>query len=559
MKKLILKLILAFGGFWKRIGANPNHLKAILETKILMDGRRASSFNVQKKGKDLNHSDLALSFIYLVFGSLAAAALYFFEGQFSGYVGFYTFWIVLLLITLITDFTDVLIDVRDNYILLPTPISGKTLALSRTLHLVLYLSNLIIPFILPGLIYCIIVKGVLFALLFFIQFILAMLFSIFLVNIIYLLLLNLTSGQKFKDIINYFQIGFSIFIFSCYYVLPRLIDTSTIKDFNIEEKWWMWCMPGSYFAGLLNVIFEGDHSYKIITLSILGHVFTFGGIYLVANVLSRNFNQKLLSINIKGDTKKADLKIETEDSNTYGYMNFWDKLINKNRVESSGFRMSWMMTARNRMYKLRTYPMFGMIPAFFIYFALDRDGNLSERYQSMQDGSSDITLLYFALFAIITPLINTKFAESHKAASIFKALPIKKPGLLIRGNCNAILIKFGLPTFLTCAIAVLLMYGLDRYLNIAIALGNAILILYLMTLFAMKNIPFSNAWEDQSKGTNTSIMFIVMTILGVVGFAHYMFRENKIVLISFLAVSLIFSYFIYNKIGNLKWSELSKE
>ena len=66
MKKLILKLILAFGGFWKRIGANPNHLKAILETKILMDGRRASSFNVQKKGKDLNHSDLALSFIYLV-------------------------------------------------------------------------------------------------------------------------------------------------------------------------------------------------------------------------------------------------------------------------------------------------------------------------------------------------------------------------------------------------------------------------------------------------------------------------------------------------------------
>ena len=80
-----------------------------------------------------------------------------------------------------------------------------------------------------------------------------------------------------------------------------------------------------------------------------------------------------------------------------------------------------------------------------------------------------------------------------------------------------------------------------------------------MTLFAMKNIPFSNAWEDQSKGTNTSIMFIVMTILGVVGFAHYMFRENKIVLISFLAVSLIFSYFIYNKIGNLKWSELSKE
>jgi hypothetical protein len=297
----------------------------------------------------------------------------------------------------------------------------------------------------------------------------------------------------------------------------------------------------------------------MISLSILGLILTFGGIYLVVNVLSKNFTQKLLGIDIKGNTKKTEQKIKTEDSNTSGYMNFWDKLINKNTVESSGFRMSWMITARNRIYKLRTYPMFGMIPAFFIYFALDRDGNLSERYQSMQDGSSDITLLYFTLFAIITPLINTKFSESHKAASIFKALPIKKPGLLIRGNCNAILIKFGLPTFLACAIAVLLMHGLDRYLNIIVALGNAILIIYLMTLLAMKNIPFSNAWEDQSKGSNTSIMFLVMTILGVVGFTHYILRENTIVMISFLALSLIISYFIYNKIGSLKWSELSKE
>jgi len=559
MKNIILKLILLFGGFWKSLGANPNHLKAILETKILMDGRRASSFNIQKKGKDLNHSDLVLSFIYLIFGGLAAGAIHVFDAQFSGYVGFYTFWVILLLITLITDFTDVLIDVRDNYILLPTPISGKTLALSRTLHLFLYLSSLIIPFILPGLIYTIVVKGILFSVLFFVQFILSMLFTIFIVNITYLLLLNFTSGQRFKDIINYFQIGFSIFIFSCYYLLPRLVDISSLENFDIEEKWWMWCMPGSYFASSLNVLFEGNYSQKMILLSILGLIFTFGGIYLVANVLSKNFTQKLLSINIKGDTKKEKGEVKTESGEESGYMSFWDKLINKNAVESSGFKMCWIMTARNRMYKLRTYPMFGMLPAFFIYFALDREGNLAERYESMQEGSSDITLLYIALFAIITPLLNTKFAESHKAASIFKALPIKKPGLLIRGNCNAIIIKFGLPTFIISSIAVLSMYGLDRYFNIIIALGNATMIAYLLTLISLKNIPFSSAWEDQSKGSSTSTVFVTMTMLGIVGFAHFLLREKTVILLILMTVSLCIAYFIYNKIGKLKWADLSKD
>lgn len=559
MKKIILNIILYFGGFWRSIGANPQHLKSILQTKILMDGRRASSFNIQKKGKDLNHSDLILSFIYLIFGGLGAAALHIFDGEYSGYVGFYTFWIILLLITLITDFTDVLIDVRDNYILLPTPISGRTLALSRTLHLLLYLSNLIIPFIIPGLVYTIIVKGILFSLLFFVQFILAMLFTIFMVNIIYLLLLVFTSGQKFKDIINYFQIGFSIFIFSCYYLLPRLIDVSSLKDFNVEEKWWMWLMPGSYFASSLNVIFEGNHSSKMIILSILGLIFTFGGIYLVANVLSKNFAQKLLNINIKGDTKESKQKVINEVSKKAGYMIFWDNLINKSSTESSGFKMSWLMTSRNRMYKLRTYPMFGMLPAFFIYFALDRKGNLAERYQSMQDGSSDITLLYFALFAIITPLLNTKFSESHKAATIFKALPIKNPGELIRGNCNAIIIKFGLPTFIICSISVLIMFGTDRYFNIIVAFSNAILITYLMTLITMNHIPFSCSWEDQSKGSNTSTVFVIMLLLGIIGLVHYLLREKIIILVAFMIISYLITYFIYKKIGNLKWSDLSKD
>lgn len=535
------------------MGVEPYQLKSILETKLLMDGRRASSFNVQKKGQELNHSDWALSFMYLLFGAFGLAAIYSFGGEYSGFVAFYSLWIILLLITLITDFTDVLIDVRDNYIILPTPISGRTLALSRTLHLVIYLSALIIPFVLPSLIYVIITKGLLFSLVFLVQFIFALLFTIFLVNVIYLLLLNFTSGQKFKDIINYFQIGFSVFIFSCYYLLPRLIDVSALKSFDVLEKWWVWALPGSYFAAPSSMLVNGGYSNKLLVLSVLSIILTFGGIYLVTTVLSKNFEQKLLNIDIKGDSDKKKVIQEGGDNI---YMSKWNALINQDPIEKVGFKMSWLMTARNRMYKLRTYPIFGMIPAFFIYFAMDGDGSPSERFESMRNGNSDITLLYFALFAVITPLANTKFSDVHKAASIFKALPIKSPGLIIRGNCKAIIIKYGLPTFLIIAIAVIIIFGIESWVNILVAAVNAPMVLFFMALTIEKSMPFSQSWEDQAKGSNTYTMFGVMFLIGLIGLGHYLLRDQTLWLVFYSFCSLIITFFIAKKLGQLSWRDV---
>jgi len=54
--------------------------------------------------------------------------------------------------TLIADFTAVLIDVRDNFIIIPKPINDKTFVLSRLLHIFIHLCKSVIPMCLPALI-----------------------------------------------------------------------------------------------------------------------------------------------------------------------------------------------------------------------------------------------------------------------------------------------------------------------------------------------------------------------------------------------------------------------
>ena len=50
------------------------------------------------------------------------------------------------------------------------------------------------------------------------------LFAIFFINAVYILILKITSPEKFKTIINYVQVGFAVVMFASYQILPRMMD-----------------------------------------------------------------------------------------------------------------------------------------------------------------------------------------------------------------------------------------------------------------------------------------------------------------------------------------------
>ena len=61
--------------------------------------------------------------------------------------------------TLISDFTSVLIDIRDNAIILPKPVNDSTVIVARLLHIFIHICKIVVPMSLPGLVMMIVEYG----------------------------------------------------------------------------------------------------------------------------------------------------------------------------------------------------------------------------------------------------------------------------------------------------------------------------------------------------------------------------------------------------------------
>ena len=194
MNSFLLWIAKSLNPIWRRMGVDLDQLYAILDAKLKMDDRRKSPMyggggKSNKKGSSQQGIILMMNFLI---GLVMAVTIFQFNHMPTGLTIYFSAWMVLLAMTMITDFSDVLLDTKDNYILLPTPISNKTLSISRIVHIMLYLLRQVIAFILPAVIYLGYSNGA-GLLVFLIQSALVVVLTIFLVNMVYMLIMKYSS------------------------------------------------------------------------------------------------------------------------------------------------------------------------------------------------------------------------------------------------------------------------------------------------------------------------------------------------------------------------------
>ncbi len=537
MNNLLLKLVFLFRPLFEKLGVQTHKMKVILDAKLKMDSRRTSmltrGFNNSKKNSYVNIITTVYYFIMGLF--LMVVCFIVIEDTTSAIAIYQTIWIILLSLTLISDFTDVLIDVRDNYILLPRPVNDRTLTVSRIVHIFLYLLRLFVPFIVPGLIFMIIDQGILGTSLFLIQNLLSVVFSIFLVNILYLSILKYANQQKFKEIINYFQISFIIITMTIYYLLPNLIDFTNLEGFNIMDNTWSYFLPGTWIANLWALLIEGNFAMPNMIMAGLGIFVPFASLYIIIKGLSKDFSQKLIGIG-QGSTEVVREKKTEKNS----LKNWWRKRITKVGEERAGFDLAWLMTARSRDYKLRTYAMFGFIPVLFVYFiALYGEGTFAERWEALQASHQYLFLIYICIYSAFVPIMNLQYSEKFKAAWLFQALPLAQPGKLIKGSVKAMIARFVIPIFIISTVFVITIWGMETLDDIIIGFINILFICALAGKMLLKEMPFSQSWTTQNKGDTVVWSFAIMFILGAVGFMHWLIVDYFLIV---LLWGILFSF-----------------
>src|ERR1700733_4846943 len=153
--KFFLWLVLLPSGLYRKMGIDLMQLRAILNTKLIMDDRRPSGMQQARKKKDkkpVKGATIGTMFVTAIMGCVFLFAFSVGKDYLTQLTLYFCFYIFTLTSVLISDFTSVLIDVRDNLIILPKPINDKTFVLARLLHIVIHVSKLVTPMALPGVI-----------------------------------------------------------------------------------------------------------------------------------------------------------------------------------------------------------------------------------------------------------------------------------------------------------------------------------------------------------------------------------------------------------------------
>lgn len=241
-----LKILDRFRSVIARTGADYDVLRLILRVKFQMDQRRVptvlSARNGNKAQKEGNLYLRSL-WLYALMGLIMVPFIVWDTGHFMLQMGLVTAMLMFMIMTsMISDFSSVLLDIRDRNIIMTKPVNGRTVGMARAIHAGVYLLLLTGSLTAAPLVAGLITHGIGFFLLFLVELILINMLILVTTSLIYLFMMKFLDGEKLEDMINMVQILLSIGIAAGYQLVIR---SFSIIDFNMvfTPAWWQLLLP----------------------------------------------------------------------------------------------------------------------------------------------------------------------------------------------------------------------------------------------------------------------------------------------------------------------------
>jgi len=371
-------------------------------------------------------------------------------------------------------------------------------------------------------------------------------------------LMKSVSPQRFKDIISYFQIAFSIIIFAVYYLVPRLINVSVLKHVNLLSHTWAYLLPPVWVASVNEIVLHaGRASIAIALMAILGLVFPVAGIWFVAKVLAPGFNRRLAIVATADGTSNS-----IANNNKQYKTDFRDKIANllaPDPIENAGFKITWKLAARTREFKMKVFPAFAYVPIYFLYFALNGAGQtLSEKYERLQNSTTYIFLIYMTTIVLSSVLQNISQSGKYKSAWVYYALPIDKPGKILSGMYKAIITLYFLPYCFVLSIGIVVIWGLATINDIILAFTISTIYGMLMALFMVKGLPFSRPVIVKAGG-KMIISLVILAFIAGVAFGHRFLSHWEMFIWILIIPALLANWLMFHYYKKQTWEDIELE
>ncbi|MBL0359272.1 MAG: hypothetical protein IPP72_21475 [Chitinophagaceae bacterium] len=295
MDKWILKFVLFLSKMLVKQGVDFEKLKIITETKIIMDRRRVYLNWRQKQQKENSNPLLITLLLYGLFGLFAGTMVYAVKAIIPCMIFIHSYLLFMMTMTMITDFSSVLLDTTDNQVILPRPVNGRTLFVARLVHILVYLLQFTIALASIPVIFIFFKYGLLTGIASIFTLLLTVALAVFVTYLLYALILCFSNEQKVKDIVGYFQIFMTVFFAVGFQIIPRLTNFSALSSL-FQVHWYSYLIPPVWMAMTLESIqlMQLDTTHLImICLALIVPALTF---WLMIKYLAPSLQKKISNI-----------------------------------------------------------------------------------------------------------------------------------------------------------------------------------------------------------------------------------------------------------------------
>lgn len=525
----VLKFLDLFKGIFERFGIDYKAMRKILQVKLLLDSRRVATVLQNSKAnreenKDKNNFIKSLG-MYLLLGFLMIPIVIFGQNylfQMSIVMGMFMFF---MMTSLISDFSSVLLDLKDKNILLSKPINNRTLNMAKIIHIFFYVFMTTMAMMGPALIASLIKNGVLFFFIFLMEIILIDLFLIVVTGLVYLLILRFFDGEKLKDIINHVQIGLTLTLSIGYQMISRIfqfVDFDTVKFTN---KWWTYLLTPVWFAGSFEFFIRGNRDGYIVAYTIMAFIIPIVSIIVYIKLMPE-FERNLQKLTSAGKAKKNKDRLTGTIS----------RLICKTKEERNFYRFATNMMKNERTFKLKVYPSLGMgfIFPFLILLSFSYTKDISQISQR-----SIYFTMYFSYIIIPAVLQFLGYSGDYKGAWIYETFPIDYWESIYRGTVKAAFINLFTPIFILISIIFLIVFKLSILPHIIIVYLNMMLSICILFMISEKNLPFSRAFEMSEGRGGFMAMILSFITIGCLGGAHYFIGKMPYGAYIYILISIV--------------------
>lgn len=531
-----LNILDKFKGIYTKMGVDYESMRLILSMKLTLDSRRTSTVmqNSNSGGdkEDKNSFNKAL-IMYAIMGIFIGIITMFPFNIMYTYTIVFGMFMFFILTIFISDFSSVLLDVRDKNIIGTKGVDNKTINAAKLTHICYYifLTSLALSWLA---IIGSFKSGILIGVIFILELMVIDIFMVVITALLYLLILRFFDGEKVKDIINFVQIGLTIIMTISYQFLGRMFD---IVDINIVYKSNIWnlILPPMWFASPLHAINGGQINEIIIILIVLALIVPVIAISLYIKNTSK-FEDSLSKLNIVKDSEK-----EKKHSLFYRI----GKWTCRNNEEKAVYDLSSSIIKREREFKLMTYPSLGfniVFPLLFIFmYSMD---SISE----IKNISLHMSLnIYWFIFMVPTLLMTLQYSNDYKAAWIYETAYISDKSNVYKGAYKALLANILLPLYLFESIIFLVIFGI-KVLPILITAFVFLLVFIVIEHMLGKNtLPFTLKFGDVNKSQNLLNTLLGMVILCVGVGINYLALSNVYALVAYSTILMFVAFILWSK------------